>query len=248
MSFNFGQRIDSSNILFYFDAANQKCYTSGRTCNELIYNDIGTFDNVSSNQTQFVNSGLSSYLTYNGLDYTNFGTRISRLSPSFPLTIETWVKVGNNDNFNGVVSTDSRTSAYAGTTIQIFPFVIGSTYRIEAGFGNNLGVGSSNRRSFATSSSSEYLINQDTWNHIVAVFVNNNDIRIYINGVLIPGTYSGSATVPVWSGIGTLRFGYNWADRLPFIGDINSCIIWNRLMSNDEALLRYNSTKYRFGL
>ena len=39
MSFNFGQRMDSSNILFYFDADNPKCYISGRTCNELIYND-----------------------------------------------------------------------------------------------------------------------------------------------------------------------------------------------------------------
>jgi hypothetical protein len=246
--FNFGQRIDSSNILFYFDAANQKCYTSGRTCNELVYNDVGTFDNLSSNQTQFTSNGLASSLTFNGSDYTDFGSRIRSLAPSLPITIEAWVKLGTNGSFNGVVALDNRTSAYAGVILQIYPQVIGSTYRVEAGFGTNGGFGFQNRRSFNTSALSQELISQNVWTHIVVVFVSNNDIRVYLNGVLISGVYSGLATVPVWSTIGTLRLGQSWGSTGNLIGDINSCIIWNRLMSADEALLRYNSTKYRFGL
>lgn len=248
MSFNFGQRIDSSNILFYFDADNPKCYTSGRTCYELIYNDAGSMDNASSNQVQFISNGLSSSMSFNSLDYINFGSRIRSLAPSLPITIETWIKSGSNGTFNGIVSFDSRSGAYAGVVLQIYPQVVGSTYRLEAAFGTNGGFGSGNRRSFNTSALSQELIQHNVWTHIVVVFVSNNDIRVYFNGVLISGTYSGSATVPVWSTIGTLRIGQSWGNTGYLAGDINTCIVWNRLMSATEVVSRYNSTKYRFGL
>jgi len=248
MSFNFGQRIDSSNILFYFDADNAKCYTSGRTCNELIYNDSGSMDNLSSNQVQFTSNGLQSSMTFNGLDYINFGSRVRSIAPSLPITIECWVKLGTNSGFNGIISTDSRSGAYAGVVLQVYPNVAGSTYRIEAAFGTNGGFGAGNRRSFNTSALSQELISQNVWTHIVVVFVSNTDIRVYFNGVLISGTYSGSATVPVWSSTGTLRLGQNWGATGNLIGDINTCIVWNRLMSESEVVSRYNSTKYRFGL
>jgi hypothetical protein len=248
MSANIGQRMDSSNILFYFDADNPKCYTSGRTCNELIYNDTGNMDNLGSNEVQFTSNGLQSSMTFNGLDYIDFGSRIRNIAPSLPITIESWVKLGTNTTFNGVVSLDNRTSAYAGVVLQIYPEVIGSTYRVEAAFGTNGGFGSGNRRSFNTSSLSQELISQNVWTHIVVVFVSNNDIRVYFNGVLISGVYSGSATVPVWSTIGTLILGQSWGAVGNLVGDINTSIVWNRLMSATEVISRYDSTKYRFGL
>ena len=78
--------------------------------------------------------------------------------------------------------------------------------------------------------------------------LNSGVTEVYFNGVLISGVYSGSATVPVWSTIGTLRLGQSWGATGNLVGDINTSIVWNRLMSATEVISRYDSTKYRFGL
>ena len=85
--------------------------------------------------------------------------------------------------------------------------------------------------------------NLNTWNHILVTFNNTIGRRIYVDGVDLTGTGTDIITVPPDVG-GTISFGNRAgaADRT-FDGFIDDLRLYNRILTNQEVKLLYESKK-----
>jgi len=224
-------RVVTDKILLYVDGANSNCYVSGSTLNDLVSNEPGslisgvTYD--TNNNGTFVFDGTD--------DYIDLGSRISSLSPTYPLSIDSWIWVSSSNPYNGGVFTVSGT-IYYGFAIQIF-----SNF-IFANIGNGTGAGSPNRRSYYTSTA----LVPEVWNHVVVTVDTGNIFQIYINGVLMNGTYSGSGGSINWGSGTTTQIGRSSAYGTRFKGKISNVKLYNKLLSQSEVLQNYNALKNRF--
>jgi hypothetical protein len=226
-------KVITDKLLLYVDGANSNCYVSGTTLNDLVSNDPGSLINGVSydinNRGYFVLDGVN--------DYIDLGSRVTSLAPSYPLSMDLWIWVSSTNPYNGgVFATNGLTTVYYGFAIQIFSGFI------FANIGNGTGGGSGNRRSYYTSTA----LVPEVWNHVVVTVDTGNIFQIYINGVLMNGTYSGSGGSINWGSGTTTQIGRSTGYGTPFKGKISNVKLYNKLLSQDEILQNYNVLKYRF--
>ncbi|MDX2361557.1 MAG: hypothetical protein QNK23_12175 [Crocinitomicaceae bacterium] len=121
---------------------------------------------------------------FDGVDgYIDYGN--SAIISTFPITVQADVKlpVGypSLQKF-GIFRSDDTNGPYAGFWCQIYP------NEIEIGYGDgNCENGSCRRSKHAPHS-----ISEDTWVNIACVFNGPTDMTVYIDGVDVGGTYSGT--------------------------------------------------------
>ena len=90
----------------------------------------------------------------------------------------------------------------------------------------------------------------NTWNYVGGVVINGGeDIKLYVNG--IETSYSGGVlnSGTITYSTNQLYIGARSAGSLePFVGNIATSQIYNRVLSSTEILQNYNAQKARFGL
>jgi hypothetical protein len=244
-----GGDIVKNSLLFYVDSANPKSYLgSGLVVNNLVFPESGELVNGVSFNTQ--NKG--SFIFDGTDDIINFGDRISSLNLTYPFTIDAWVNVdttGNTTVNRGIFATSNTLTLteYYGLAVQLGSFYNGSgNYKVGINVGNGVSAGSTGRRSYI---SDNEVITGNTWCNIITTLETGPTIRIYINGVEVSGTYSGTGGALVWgsskiTNIGQTPGGYQYILK----GNVSIVRFYNKLFSNSEISQNYNATKSRFGL
>jgi hypothetical protein len=108
------------------------------------------------------------------------------LKPDFPFTISLWFKIDDFGSTSSILyASDELSNRYSGFWLGYLP-----SGTISAGYGNGQGHSSGNR----VTKVSNTLVNTSTWYNVVAVYNDLNDIDLYIDCILDPGYYSGSAS------------------------------------------------------
>lgn len=97
--------------------------------------------------------------------------------------------------------------------------------------------------SYVTRSTSTMVLNQ--WVYLTGVWINNNSINLYVNGVF-NSSVSGSGTVLRTSTDGWVLGSLGTAGYSNI--QISFAQIYNRALTSAEILQNYNATKSRFGL
>lgn len=256
------KQISNKNLLFYFDAANTKSYDGfSSTGHSLV---LGTTASLltgvtwSSNNVGVMNFNgtySTALATYPVDSWISCGDRIPLLAPSFPITLEAWIKPRKLNGATWPVtqgifaldSTEQYPGNYYGVEIAMTANDGSDTCNLAAAYYNGTGYGTAARRSSLTSVRPIICGN---WNHVVAVIAGINDIRLYVNGINYGGTLSGSGTSLAWSGgvgktvIGKTAGYYKYI----FYGDIAMVRAYNELLSIDDVKSQYNLHAIRFGL
>lgn len=249
MAFHFSPKIVTDGLILYIDGANTKSYTNpNSSIFDLSTNKVGslingvTFSSLSGGE-----------FTFDGLDdKIGFGTEISSLNLTYPFSIDTWINVdptGNTTTFRGIftTSTTPTLTQYYGVWLQLGSAYNGSgNYKIGVGVGNGLNPGFSGRRSY--SSDNEVIIG-GTWCHVVATIDSGPTFKLYVNGVEVSGTLSGTGGALVWGSgtvteLGRQSGGYDYF----FKGKISNLKFYNTLLSPNQVLQNFRATKSRFGL
>lgn len=262
MSGIISKQISNKNILFYFDAANAKSYDGfGNTGYSLVLGTTAslltgvTWSNDSFGAMTINGTYSLAAATYSVDSWITCGNRISLLAPTFPITLEAWIKpkaTGIASPVNqGLFSLDSPEQYpgnYWGAAIDITANDGSDTFAISTGYFNGFSAGADGRRS--TLSTSRH-IKAGEWSHIAAVIENTTTITIYYNGEAVSNVgLSGTATTMNWSGgIGKTTIGKSTGYyKYLFNGKVAIARAYNATLSATNIKENYNLHAVRFGL
>lgn len=257
-----GPQLNNKRVLFYFDAANPKSYdrTSSYGYSMVLGTTASLLTGVtwsSSNNGVMVFNGTYSLgsFTYGVDSWISCGDRISKLAPTFPLTLEAWI----NPTVTGI-TTVAGFGIFSLDSIEQYPgsyyglsLVLGAsngtdTNSVEVLYGNGVDSGPGGRKSSTTNTRP---IISGVWNHVVVVVSALDTFSIYVNGVLIPSTSSGSNTTGIaWSdGVGKTVIGKGPGYyKYIFNGSISMIRCYNESLIYSDVLKNYNLHCTRFGL
>jgi hypothetical protein len=112
-----------------------------------------------------------------------------------------WVKTAGT-NYKHIFATGRSASFYSGVSLRVW-----TTNTINTQTGDNTGGGSPNRNNFGTTNT----FANGTWRKIDVCFNAHNDVKIYVNGVLQSGSYSGTATTIAYAATEYTRIGQSHA-------------------------------------
>lgn len=231
-----GGNIITDGLVVYLDASNTKSFVSGNT----IWNDISRGGNNATliNGPTF-NSSNGGSIVFDGVDdYVKGENTFSVLDGGNKLTISMWVKVTSLDVGRILFHIPRDTTAGNGQVL----VWLRNTGQIDV----SVNTGSAFMRS------NTGVITAGEWYHISLCFdlslTTAQKIRPYVNGVDVfnaanaLGTTFPTSTGSIW--IGEEAKGY----LSPFLGNISQVSLYNRRLSESEAIQNYNATKSRFGL
>jgi hypothetical protein len=225
-----GPHIVTDGLMFYFDAANFKSYPGTGTTWLSVTKDqtAGTLENSPTFNTY--NAGA---ITLDGInDYVqvdNFDNTASTIY-SFDMFVR-W-RVSDNSIFMGFTTYD----IWTGDNHLGFNTGGGDVYGINSTQVNNLNlVGTSN----------------ENWHHYVFIFstqIQNN--KIYIDGQeqTLSQQKGGTNLTNIRTFQDTFRLGI-WNNNFSYMfnGDFSNFKVYNRAITEKEALQNYNALKRRFG-
>ena len=232
--------IVTSGLVFNFDASNNSCISNpiDRLLSDTTLNDLsGNNDGIIKNGVVFnyENGGSLEFDGYN--DRVECGTG-STLDITSGITLECVFNAPTNTQNAGIVSkwtsgavtnNSYLISIGAGVSSNVFRFVL---YDSVSG---------------TTSLAPSFTYSKNQWYHIVCTW-DGATMKMYINNVLQPETFSYSGTINISTKqltIGTLR---EEDFVFPFNGRIAISRVYNRGLDSSEVLQNYNSLKTRFGL
>lgn len=224
MSYNNGPKITTDGLILFLDASNPKSYQgSGTSWVDLSGNNInGTL----AGGTSFNNSN-SGNMSFDGIDdkVTFPNTTVSTTSG---MTIEVWFKTSSGTKYQDIFDLADAYGVWIVTN-----FASAGTGKIVTSFNTTTGYISSN-----------YSTNQ--WYCVVLAGSGTSNFQ-YVNGTL---TGTASQTVASSINFNTARIGNVDGDRASeyLVGNVASLKMYNRMLSQNEVLQNYNSTKAKFGL
>jgi Concanavalin A-like lectin/glucanases superfamily len=174
-----------NNLLVYYPF-------SGNANDESGHSHHGTVDGATLN-ADFLGNFNSSYRFDGVNDLINFGNILDELN--YPFTISAWIKRENPSTppYNTFFSSqEGPTDVYNGFDV---------TVNGPSHHGITLGDGRGQNNSAFRKSMVAYAETDknNAWNHFSAVVNSNNDIKIYIDGVYVSGSYSGESNEPMSS-------------------------------------------------
>lgn len=257
-----GPQLNNKNVLFYFDAANPKSYDGyssdgysmvlGTTASLL----TGvTFSSVNNGSMVFNGTYSIGLFTYTVDSWITCGDRISKLAPTFPITMEAWINptptgittVQGNSVF-ALDSIEQYPGSYYGVDINISANNGSNTFTLSTGYYNGVDAGIAGRKSAATNTRT---VIGGVWNHIVSVISALDTFDLYVNGELVPSANSGNNTTGiVWSnGVGKTTIGKGAGYyKYIFNGKIAMTRAYNSALNANDVKLNYNLHCTRFGL
>ncbi len=159
----------------------------------------------------------------------------SSLELSVPLSFSVWIKPVLPSSAAGLITTDkSGSSVHSGAWIDLQ-----SNGALGLNYGNNTICGPTGRRSFATGGG---VIQSNKWYHVVGIIRGPVDMSIYVNGVNISGSYSGSGTNIVYRSDSGPRIGREdncLANYWDYSGLMDDVRIYNKALSAAEVQQLY---------
>ena len=170
-------------------------------------------------------------------DNIDLGKDNSSLQPQLPVTIAAWVKI-NSGGHGGVFANNYVENSYHG--IFLTADVDVSLQGLTLGFGDGRG---GTAPQYRRSKRADTTLNAGTWYHIVGIIRGATDMDIYVDGMNIGGTYSGTGGSIAYSnsGSGNIgRFDTSWS-RPPFYinGVIDEVCLYNRVLSDTEIQILF---------
>lgn len=182
LGFSFSQ-IPSDNLVLHLPLNGSANDISGNDLDGDIYGAEPT-----TNRFGEINSAIA----FNGTsDYISIPEN-ALMDLEFPFTASLWFyKESIPTTTETLFKSDANDFAYSGFWISMAP-----TGQIAAGYGNGVGIGINHRvskRSISVPAPGE-------WHQILAVFNDLNDIDLYIDCELDPGSYSGTGSVMSYLG------------------------------------------------
>jgi hypothetical protein len=184
------------------------------------------------------NSSNGGSIVFDGVD--DYVLRDAFVDAGSNFSVFAWVKPGAINIRNGIVG-----NSYPYNSRQGFFLSTGTNY---AGTTNTFFLSIGSDVAYRTAANNSITLN--TWNYVGGTVINGGeDIKLYVNGtetsyfggVLNSGTVTYS-TNQLYIGA---RVGGNLE---PFVGNIATSQIYNRVLSSTEILQNFNAQKGRFGL
>ena len=218
--------LDAANLTSYSGTGSTWTDISGASNNMSLFNGA-SFD--SSNQNSILFDGVNNYVGKNtaintGQDFTvsvwMYATLLGNTRTSL---------VANSYNYSSGNGWFFCTDA--GGTNNSFFLSIGNDYPVKVSSSNSISL--------------------NTWNYLTAVVKSGGRyIDLYKNGILISGdtTDLGASTINYNYANFSIGFRDPAGTKDPFHGNIGSTQIYNRILTADEVLQNFNTTKLRFGL
>lgn len=261
MSGIISKQIKNKSILFYFDAANTKSYDGVSTIGySLVLGTTAslltgvTWSNDSYGAMAFNGTYSIGATTYPVDSWISCGNRISLLAPTFPITLEAWIKpnaTGATPVNQGVFSLDSSEQYpgnYWGAALDITANDGTNTFAITTGYFNGVSAGPDGRKSTATLTRP---VKAGEWSHIASVIENSTTISIYYNGEFVANSgLSGTGTTMNWSGgLGKTTIGKSAGYyKYIFNGKVAITRAYNATLTAADIKENYNLHAVRFGL
>jgi len=244
MAVNTRNSIVTNGLVLALDAGNTKSYTSGSTT----WRDISgngrngtltsspTYSNINGGSIAFNNT--SSYCAFSGNTFN--------ISPGTTgeLSLEIWV-----------YPTGPYSPYIQGSATNLGGFFGQGFYNSSIGWGIGMNTTSGVNnfafqvRNFSTISQPTSSFTNNNWYHVVGTFTRNENVRLYVNGILTAVTSSANiGNLSITPSLNDAAIGRGGS--LPFYagGNISAARIYNRPLSPTEVLQNYNATKTRFGL
>ena len=212
-------RIVSNGLLMYIDAANTRSYSgSGNTANGLGSAIGGTL----VNSVTFSSSNVGSFVFNGSNNYINFGNSATVQQSSG--TLSAWVKASSpGGSFRGIIAKQGAYGLFFADSILV-------TYDWGAAATRSTGIN----------------IADGTWKNVVLTYQSGvtNGTKVYLNGSSVLTT-----TITILSqGMGNL-FGGAEANASQFAAcSASSFNMYNRVLTAQEIVQNYTSTKSRYGL
>jgi hypothetical protein len=175
----------------------------------------------------YVGSGRA--LQFDGVDdYVDLGNIYDDLI--LPMTVSAWVYLDNSaTGINPIFVSQDNAPVYNGFWFQITE----ENFAIE--YGDGMGEGSSVYRRGVRSINSD---RRGRWIHLCAVMRSATDMELYLNGVLVNDTFSGSSNLPMASNypndIAKIGYYYTNSAVYHFKGMLDDLRVWNRALTETE--------------
>jgi hypothetical protein len=251
-----GDGLSETETLSFYAAVQTYQTALGRAVNTPIYNNglvlnldagnansypgTGTtwFDLATSTNGSLVNSPTfnSNQFTFNGTNqFVNFGN-INNIGTD-SVTLVAWIKTIANQDYAGIIG-----KAFYGDKL--------GRFSLHTRSGGKLGIITQNTTGDLqiTEVISTQNINTGNWVFVVAVIDRSYGNKLYINGVL-DGVSTRDTSGVNWSTTENFTIGYyNGNTGGYFNGSISNAFMYRRVLTDNEIINLYNSTRGRFGL
>lgn len=216
----FSQELNDS-LLIYYPFDGNSLDSSGNNYHPILFQASFAEDRNGTDE---------SAVYFNGINDLIILPDTQTLKPPFPLSIAFWVKLDDLTPEHGVFFTnDFYRDAHSGVWLNL-----SSSQRLGLSYGDGYGFGPYNRKS----KQSDMLLEVDRWYHITGVVVNENDLRIYINGIEDNGFQEGGADFLSYVGTGG-NIGRKDANHqisaYHFKGFFDEFRYWNRVLEASEV-------------
>ncbi len=236
MGFSRGPKIVTNGLVLTLDAGSTKSYSGlGTTWKDL----SGNGNNVTLTNGPTFNSADGGSIVFDGID--DYVLQNAFIDAGSNFSVFAWIKPGGGiDVRNGIIG-----NSYPYNSRQGFFLSTATNY---AGTLNTFFISIGSDVAYMTAANNSITLN--TWNYVGGTVINGGeDIKLYVNGtetsyfggVLSSGTITYS-TNQFYVGA---RVGGNLE---PFVGNIATSQIYNRVLSSTEILQNYNAQKGRFGV
>lgn len=190
---------------------------------------LSFFCALNFSKAQEMNSiGAGNGLEFNGEDnYVVIGDVYDDLYP--PFTISAWIYLDESvSSWAPIFASQDNSNTYKGTTFLVSKNKIGIEYGDGRGWNNP-----QFRRSIGASV--EDITGK--WIHVVGIIRDATDMDLYINGLNVGGTYSGSTSYPMVNKPGDVaKIGtwYSNSEHFWFKGKMDELRIWNYSRTKEE--------------
>jgi gliding motility-associated-like protein len=177
-------------------------------------------------QTDPIGSGRA--ISFDGVDdYIDYGDVYADLE--LPFTISGWVYLDPSNNQAAPIFANRNCDpVYTG-----FRLIVNNN-AISMDYGDGLG---GNNPAFRRGKVANVDLLTGSWNHITAVVKGPSDMNLYLNGINVGGTYSGSSSLPMDSskpGFGSTAYFISNGVIYRFKGMIDDIRLWDRALSETE--------------
>lgn len=176
------------------------------------------------------NIGPGNALDFDGVnDCVDLGQANNNLT--YPVTVMAWVKPAVRTSTTATLfasNTHSTNTNYHGIIMSI------RSNRLAIGFGNGVGgFTGSGRRGYAFLTSGL----DSEWIHVTGVIYTPNSMKLYINGIEVNGSYTGTATYPISTpSTGSSYVGYSKKTAGYYNdGEVDEFRVWSRALGATEV-------------
>lgn len=181
---------------------------------------------LAHSQSDNVGSGHAIY--FDGVDdFIDLGNIYDDIN--FPITISSWVKLSSTvTNWAPIFVSQDNDPIYNGFWLIVQPTAVGVGY--GDGMGENLPIYRRSKTAFVPDIS-------ERWVHITAIINGPVDMKLFVNGVDVGGSYTGSSNLPMNaspSDVAKIGYWYSNGLQVKFKGAVDEIRLWNRALTLDE--------------